>query len=102
MYSEIPDRGIFCTDLTEPVGRDLIFHSADRASEVNKKFIIWHLYLKQKRNATFDSIFVTWYTFVEENRKYQCNASFTLKTICRYRIINKIGFMYLLAFSFAI
>jgi uncharacterized sporulation protein YeaH/YhbH (DUF444 family) len=43
---------------TEPVGRGLYkktevqyFSVHTEASEVNKKFIIWHLYLKQTRNA---------------------------------------------------
>ena len=39
---------------------------------------------------------------VEENKKCECIASFTLTTICRYLIINKMSFKYLLAFSFAV
>ena len=39
---------------------------------------------------------------VEENKKRQCIPSFTLKTICRSLIINKINFKYLLPFSFAV
>ena len=48
MYREILDPGLHCTDRARRArfvqkDRDPIFLFAFRASEVNKKFIIWHL-----------------------------------------------------------
>jgi hypothetical protein len=49
LYREISDPGLFCTDRARRVrfvqkDRGPIFICKGRASEVNKKFIIWHLY----------------------------------------------------------
>jgi hypothetical protein len=51
-YREISDRGLFCTDRARIARfvqkeRGPIFLCTNRESEVNKKIIIWHLYLKQ-------------------------------------------------------
>jgi hypothetical protein len=48
LYNEISDRGLFCTDRARRArfvqkDWDQIFLCTYRASEVNKKFIIWHL-----------------------------------------------------------
>jgi hypothetical protein len=51
-YREISDRGLFCTDRARIARfvqkeRGPIFLCTNRESEVNKKIIIWNLYLKQ-------------------------------------------------------
>jgi hypothetical protein len=48
LYREISDPGLFCIDRARRArfvhkDRDPIFICTYRASEVNKKFIIWHL-----------------------------------------------------------
>jgi hypothetical protein len=79
VYREISDPGLLCTDRARRTrfvqkDRDPIFLCAFRASEVNKKFIIWHLLafvLEKNKQERHDlkCILVAWYTFGRRKQK---------------------------------
>jgi hypothetical protein len=67
---------------TEPVVRAMFVQKHRgpiflRASEVNKKFIVWHLYLKRHEMHDLKWILVAWYTFGRRKQKIPMYSFFS-------------------------